>query len=395
MHRYLPPPPGYGNFQYPPPPFGGPSGFRPPPSQHMSPPAGFGYPNYLQGMPPAGFGAPTSAGETQPPQKQQPQPAQTSSPPPPVKETKPDVSTATAPPPVPPTLKPAPIQPNAAKQNIAPAMPIQIPISIPVQTRPIKPSPATSPQPPVAETAKVATVADIQSLTKNLSETKLSSTPTQLTDNTPGAGGYLTHPPGGYRRRYYPQTVSVNAPNMNQEYDFESANAKFNKEDIAKEVAAAQTSTTTTTTGTTTAESSEPSTGPSSASLVAALAGGDGGSFYDKGKSFFDNISCENKERAAASSGSGEVPTTYWKRNDERRLNIETFGQASIDYGGGRYGARGGYRGSRGGMGYRGGRGYGGGGYRGGGYRGNSPWRGGPPRTPNTNGPNSFHETII
>jgi protein LSM14 len=165
---------------------------------------------------------------------------------------------------------------------------------------------------------------------------------------------------------------------MNQEYDFESANAKFNKEDVAKEVAAAHI--TTPTNGTTT-EGVEVPAGPSSASLAAALAG-DGGTFYDKGKSFFDNISCENKDRAAPTTG--DVPATHWRRNEERKLNMETFGQASVDYGGPRFG-RGGYRGGRG-M-YRGGRG-GGIGYRGG-YRGANPWRGGPPRTTTTNGSNS------
>ena len=58
------------------------------------------------------------------------------------------------------------------------------------------------------------------------------------------------------------------------------------------------------------------------------------------------------------------------KQSEERRLNLETFGQVSID--GGRYrgGYRGrGYRGNRGG--YRGGRGGGSGSYRGGGYSNN------------------------
>lgn len=134
---------------------------------------------------------------------------------------------------------------------------------------------------------------------------------------------------------------------MDADYDFESANAKFNKEDIKKEVAQAQTSGTT------------ESAAPSAAQLAAALAASD--KFYDKGKSFFDNISCENKDRSMGP----EANPNSWKRNEERRLNIETFGQASVD--GGRYG-RGSGRGGRGG--YRGGRG---GGYGRG--RGNV-WRG-------------------
>ena len=299
-----------------------------------------------------------------------------------MKETKPDVATATA---APPTTKPTPIvQPASKPASVIPAMPI--PISISVQPRPIKPvttqqsqpqqapesSSTTSPQPVVADTAKVATAADVQSLAKNLSETKLSSSTT--TNNAPGAGGYLTQPT---RRRQF--VSGSNAPKMDQDYDFESANAKFNKEDVAKEVAAQLTTT----------NGMEVATeGPSTAQLNAALAEEP---FYDKGKSFFDNISCENKDRNAAKVAHGTTAPnpSSWKRGEEKKLNIETFGQASVDYGGGRYG-RGGYRGGRGG-GHRGGRGHGSAGYSG---RGRSvsgnPWRGGGPRT---NGQNKSSET--
>lgn len=85
--------------------------------------------------------------------------------------------------------------------------------------------------------------------------------------------------------------------------------------------------------------------------------------YYDKTKSFFDNISCDdNRERR---------PT--WA--EERRLNAETFGIPLRPNRG-----RGGYRG-RGGLGFRGGRGRGGG--RGGtftsprGFRGGFRGRGG------------------
>ena len=385
MHQYPPPPPGYGNYQYPPPPFGGPAGFRPPP-QHISPPQGFQYPNYPLGMPPPrGYNGPSlSLDQQQPqqqPQQQQPPPPplqvqQSAAPPSPVQETKPDVAIALAPPP---TVKPAPIQPTPKPAGVVPAMPI--PISIPVQPRPMKPTPqqqpttsppTTSPQPVVTDTAKVATAADVQSLAKNLSETKLSSS---TTNNVPGAGGYLTQP----RRRQF--ASGANGPKMDQDYDFESANAKFNKEEIAKEVAAQST----TATG-----ADDPTTeGPSTAQLAAALAEE---SFYDKGKSFFDNISCENKDRSAVhATQDGTVNPNSWKRGEERKLNIETFGQASIDYGGGRYG-RGGYRGGRGG-GYRGGRGGGGGGYYGRGRGSGNPWRGGGPRANGSNGQNSSERT--
>jgi len=95
--------------------------------------------------------------------------------------------------------------------------------------------------------------------------------------------------------------------------------------------------------------------------------------FYDKQKSFFDNISCEALERSK-----GKMVRNDWKA--EKKLNKETFGVAGnrrFGYGGG---GRGGYynRGGRGGPGgynqNRGGGGYGGqrGGYGGqrGGYGG-------------------------
>merc|ERR1719461_2833384 len=82
--------------------------------------------------------------------------------------------------------------------------------------------------------------------------------------------------------------------------------------------------------------------------------------FYDKQKSFFDNISCEALERSK-----GKMVRNDWKA--EKKLNKETFGVA----GNRRYGfGRGGYqnRGGRGGGGYYQSRGGGGGGGGGGGY---------------------------
>jgi protein LSM14 len=149
---------------------------------------------------------------------------------------------------------------------------------------------------------------------------------------------------------------------MDRDYDFESANAKFNKENIAKEVAAQS--------GSGANGTTSEGEGPSAAQLSAALASNDS-TFYDKGKSFFDNISCETKDRNQQHPVSG---TGALKRQEERKLNLETFGQASVDSG--RYG-RGGYRG-RGGF-----RGRGSGGYRVGRGGPMNPWRGGSgPRTP-------------
>ncbi|XP_013882232.1 LSM14A mRNA processing body assembly factor a, partial [Austrofundulus limnaeus] len=98
--------------------------------------------------------------------------------------------------------------------------------------------------------------------------------------------------------------------------------------------------------------------------------------YYDKSKSFFDNISCDDTRKANEKSGGSGFPRERrqtWA--EERRMNAETFG-IPLRHGRG----RGGFRGGRGGMGFRGGRGrsasrgsFGppqGGGYRGG-YRGN------------------------
>jgi protein LSM14 len=90
--------------------------------------------------------------------------------------------------------------------------------------------------------------------------------------------------------------------------------------------------------------------------------------YYDKRKSFFDNISCESLERSK-----GNMSKPDWKA--EKKLNRETFGAAG-NFGGGRgrggyYNRGGGYYGGRGG--YNRGRGGGGSGngYYGGGGGGN------------------------
>ncbi|XP_041077300.1 protein LSM14 homolog A-like isoform X3 [Polyodon spathula] len=78
--------------------------------------------------------------------------------------------------------------------------------------------------------------------------------------------------------------------------------------------------------------------------------------YYDKSKSFFDNISCDDTRKAAEKSGVQSFPRERrqtWA--EERRMNAETFGIPLRHNRG-----RGGFRG-RGGMGFRGGRGRAGG----------------------------------
>lgn len=128
------------------------------------------------------------------------------------------------------------------------------------------------------------------------------------------------------------------------DFDFATANAKFNKEDVVKERIA----------GSPITETPVDAAGDSQTGAAAEPK-----EVYDKTKSFFDNISSEAKDRKA---NNGQRQGGREWRTEEQNRNIETFGQGSVD---------GGYRGYRGrgrGRGGRG-RGYGGRG-RGGGYRG-------------------------
>jgi protein LSM14 len=179
-----------------------------------------------------------------------------------------------------------------------------------------------------------------------------------------GTGGYVAgHRVGRSGRRgsfrEHANAKPIEIPTT--DFDFQSANAKFNKQDLAKEVIASGFS----------ASTVEPN---GSAETVAT--NGDamngtgrvkdeevvippGQSVYDKKSSFFDNISSELKDRDEATRKKVGGPEF---RSEERKKNMETFGQGSIDS------YRGGYRG-RGRRGYRGRGGFGGrirGGYRGG-----------------------------
>ncbi|KAI3319080.1 hypothetical protein HD806DRAFT_539464 [Xylariaceae sp. AK1471] len=102
------------------------------------------------------------------------------------------------------------------------------------------------------------------------------------------------------------------------DFDFQTANAKFNKQDVAKEA---------------TTSSPVVETPNVNASETPELEDG----AYNKTRSFFDNISSEAKDRA---ENSGHKPGGREWRGEEQRKNMETFGQGSVDGG-----YRGGYRG--------------------------------------------------
>ncbi|KAL3859932.1 hypothetical protein ACJMK2_010112 [Sinanodonta woodiana] len=131
------------------------------------------------------------------------------------------------------------------------------------------------------------------------------------------------------------------------EFDFESANAQFDKEELERELRRKLTIDETKVNG------DNEENGLDEEEPV----------FYDKTKSFFDNISCETTEREQ-----GRSTRTSWR--EEKKLNVETFGISDTRRG---YRGRGGYRGGGGRGSYNnyrgGGRGRGGGG----GYGGSRP----------------------
>lgn len=175
----------------------------------------------------------------------------------------------------------------------------------------------------------------------------------------PGTGGFVARGGRGYRGGFHnSQPRKVEVPST--DYDFASANAKFNKQDLVKEVIAGGEDERVTHLETPANGTNGYADGNSKDDVVIPPA-----KYYNRGSSFFDNISCENKERAEAKEGEKPRGGAVW-RGEEQKKNLETFGQGSVDGGFNHYG-----RGWRG-------RGRGRGGYRGrialpyGGYRGQS-----------------------
>lgn len=147
------------------------------------------------------------------------------------------------------------------------------------------------------------------------------------------------------------------------DFDFESSNARFKKEEIEEELHNKLGLTLNISEG---EDKREPSVSADTKDLLEATSPTT--VYYDKGKSFFDSISCEANDR-----DKNRKAHPSWV--EERKLNVETFGiSGGMRHGGGRgrggRGGRGSYRGRGGRGGGRGGRGRGG--WRGGsrGYRG-------------------------
>jgi protein LSM14 len=133
------------------------------------------------------------------------------------------------------------------------------------------------------------------------------------------------------------------------DFDFESANAKFNKGDLIKEAIASG------------SPISEIADGNAVGNGVDSLLNGTNDPArkdsystpipaYNKSSSFFDNISSEAKDREDSADARFDPRV---QRGAEFKKNVETFGQGNVDSGY-RGRGRGGYRGQRRGGGYRG-----------------------------------------
>lgn len=301
-------------------------------------------------------------------------------PPPPPTESKPDIAAALAPPALPTgkenylVNKPPPTGPKNAR--IMPAIPRQSPATNPAvlvngplpsisgtisaeNKKSSANTEATHPAPPApsktaeemnkeAKAAVAAAMAKLPSLSGKKNEVNGNAGPenpahkfneTRSNENprnsrqrgTPfvssiqrgGRGGYRDGRPHGEQ-----QSKKVEVPTT--DYDFVSANAKFNKQDLVKEAMA-------------TVSSIESNADATNSPNFPAESSGDGGRkrsdsnviipitpIYNKSSSFFDNISSESKDRDdvnAKKAGGREF------RNEEQKKNLETFGQGSVDNG--------------------------------------------------------------
>ncbi|KAJ7994924.1 hypothetical protein DPEC_G00254560 [Dallia pectoralis] len=161
---------------------------------------------------------------------------------------------------------------------------------------------------------------------------------------------------GGHRGRGRFNPHRDGPMKFDQDFDFETANAQFNKEEIDKEFQ-----------NKLKLKEDKPDkqeknlNGDEKADCGVETQGSEVPAeeeepavvnvYYDKTKSFFDNISSDDSRKAAERSGGLGFPRRQtWA--EERRMNSETFGIPLRHNRG-----RGGFRGGRGGMGFRGGRG--------------------------------------
>lgn len=301
-------------------------------------------------------------------------------PPPPPTESKPDIAAALAPPALPAGkenfLNNKPPPPGPKNARIMPAIPRQSPTTNPAipingalpstsgsilaenkqtpaktettRLAPSVPSKTTEAMNKEAKAAVAAAMAKLPSVSGKMNEVNGNAERENLAHNfngtrnnenprnsrqrgTPGVTPSHRGGRGGYRdgRPQGEQPVKkIDVPTT--DYDFVSANAKFNKQDLVKEAIA-------------TGSSIETSANAANSTEFPAESSIDGGRkrsesnvilpitpIYNKSSSFFDNISSESKDRDdvnAKKAGGREF------RNEEQKKNLETFGQGSVDNG--------------------------------------------------------------
>lgn len=254
--------------------------------------------------------------------------------------------------------------PTGPKGRIQPAIPIASPSKPPVPAAGNQPlssnsgnnAPPGNQQAAITDATRAATAAVAAAMAK-LPQPNASKKP-QQTDATvegvtkkmsevrPFEGhraqrGQHQHARGGrgaYRAQPQAHGKKIEVPET--DYDFQSANAKFNKQDLLKEAIAGDPG------SEISAPNGDTQSADTSAETSAASSGGVAG--YNRSSSFFDNISSEARDREDGTVH--RVHGREWRGEEEKR-NIETFGQGSVD------GYRGSYRGRGRGRGYRG-RGY-------------------------------------
>jgi protein LSM14 len=186
----------------------------------------------------------------------------------------------------------------------------------------------------------------VDNLTKKVNDMRANDN--ARTSRQPGTTGHAGSHKGGrgsFRGGNHQQNRKVDVPAA--DFDFETANAKFNKQDLVKEAVASGSPVNGSTDlpPTNGSSSTSPDGAKDAEKVVIPVA------TYNKSTSFFDNISSDTKGR---DDPSGKRPGGREWRGEEQKKNLETFGQGSVDNG-----YRGGFRGRGRGRGW-GGRGRGG-----------------------------------
>lgn len=255
-----------------------------------------------------------------------------------------------------PTTTTASHQKQPKSNKIAPAMPMA------VNQRSFNPPASTAPQPSAPPAMPAKSQAEMDEASRQAKEAvanalaKLNSAgtakpaaPTSIDALTEKVSQISTGPGaprgrGAYRGGRGARTSSGGQkPKMEipqSDFDFQSSNAKFNKEDLIKEAIAS---------GSPIGETAE---NQLSGSVEGQLNGTNDAArknslptnlipAYNKKSSFFDNLSSEAKDREDTQGGFN----ARTQRGAEFRKNVETFGQGNVDSG---------YRGRGRGRGYRG-----------------------------------------